>query len=57
MNSIAGRYRDPELLARHRLHLHRAKQVDPYHLRNAAGIIAVGLVHPLRNALVWLVLM
>ena len=27
-----------------RLDMHRAKQIDPHHLRNAAGIIAIGLV-------------
>lgn len=45
LQELAGGQQRPALLARQGLHMHRAKQVDPHHLRNAAGVIAVGLVH------------
>jgi hypothetical protein len=34
----------PQFLTTECLHMHRAIKPDPHHLRDAAGIIAIGLV-------------
>lgn len=44
MQELARRQECPALLARQRLDMDRAEQVDPHHLGNAAGVNAVGFV-------------
>lgn len=44
MQKLAGSQQCPPLLARERLHMHRAVQVDPHHLRDAACVITIRLV-------------
>jgi hypothetical protein len=42
---LAGGQQSPTLLACHNLDMHRPEQVDPHHLSNASGIIAIDLIH------------
>ncbi|GEO16115.1 hypothetical protein MAE02_38110 [Microvirga aerophila] len=44
LQELAGGQQRPPLLAGERLDVHRAKEIDPHHLSDAAGIIAVALV-------------
>ena len=44
-HELAIGQKHPFLVARHRLHMHRAEHVDPNHLCDPARVVAVALVH------------
>ena len=45
LKQLARGQQRPSFLARQRLDVHRSEQVDPHHLRDAARIVAIALVH------------